>query len=122
MRPLKYMLFGWFFGCTLACCCPSTAIPTKSTDYPRPSTGPIERQTSEDCFAAVSIEVYDRLHQACVRKDQEYIQQLVLEGKVVVLRKHTKVVVVRGGYTSKVEVLDGDYAGRTFYLAKEFLQ
>lgn len=76
-----------------------------------------EGNITTDCFGAVDDASWDALSEAAVADDQVGINQLVMNGKVLLLNQGEKVKVLDHSWTAhKVRVVDGKYAGRVCWV------
>lgn len=76
-----------------------------------------EGNITTDCFGAVDDASWDALSEAAVADDRVGINQLVMDGKVLLLDQGEKVKVLDHSWTAhKVRVVDGKYAGRVCWV------
>lgn len=72
---------------------------------------------------AVNEQAYDELTDAAVAKDEMGFALMRLNGKLFLIEKKTKVLVInRTFFRSKVRILEGEYLGRSGWVATEFVK
>jgi len=72
---------------------------------------------------AVSEQAYDELTDVAVAEDIIGFSQMSLEGKLFLIEKNTRVLVIdRTFFRSKVRILEGEYFGRSGWVSEEHVK
>ena len=75
-----------------------------------------------DVFLSIDEKTNDRLTRLCTAKDEAGVAQLVLQGKVTVIKAGTRAKIIKRGFlTSEVRILQGDHAGESGIVDSEHL-
>jgi hypothetical protein len=104
---------------------PRSTITHRPAPRSVPQTAASEIRTitaSGGTVLATTEENFDALMKAANAKDEDYLRQMGMDGKLFLVPDGTKITILDGGmFKSKVSVLDGIQAGRSGWLPNEFM-